>query len=535
MALRADKKGFSLIGFDKQHYLKTENYVQAIETLYNKAIMELSQLAVGLKVDPKKPFSFADFPATKAASKDILNSLASNMQAVMIKGNREQWLFACKKNDAFLASIMDTSKVPKKSLAKYQDKNLDALNAFQNRKVDGLDMSQRIWKYTGQFKEQMELGIDVALGEGQSAQQLSKVLRQHLIEPNNLFRRVRDKHGNLKLSKRAAAFHPGQGVYRSSYKNAMRFTRSEINMAYRESDHNRWQNLDFVVGKEIKISNNHPVTDICDTLQGKYPKEFKWVAWHPQCRCQAFPILMDRDEIRAGRLNRLRSALYDTEYQKYESRNAVTSVPEGFTNWISENADKIKGWKSQPYFIKDNFTGGTIEGGLKMVIPKVGSNPVLSTLETAKNGGSISIYSTVNKNGNDYNAVISCCREFALKGKQTVILPQINIKDPAYKTIYGDLIGTQYEGKCPDFSVDGIFYEHEGFTTQNPKANLSNMLRRGLKQSARIIIEDCGVTENYLMKNIYARISEGSKIEEVLILNKDGSLTRLYKSTEAKQ
>ena len=86
-------------------------------------------------------------------------------------------------------------------------------------------------------------------------------------------------------SKAAAAFHPGQGVYRSSYKNAMRLTRSEINMAYRESERLRWANLDFVVGFEIRLSNNHtttdpktgkkvPFVDICDTLAGRYPKSF---------------------------------------------------------------------------------------------------------------------------------------------------------------------------------------------------------------------------------------------------------------------
>ena len=52
----------------------------------------------------------------------------------------------------------------------------------------------------------------------------------------------------------------------------------------------------------------------------------------------------------------------------------------------------------------------------------------------------------------------------------------------------GTLRGTPYYGKCPDLIVDGVWYEHEAFTKPNPKSNFSNMLRRGLSQSDRIII-----------------------------------------------
>lgn len=378
------KTGFSLQGFDAKHYRQTEGYVQAIDALYNSAVNEYSRLVSGMSISPDKVFSFDDYPATKQRAQQIVNQLASKMQAVIVKGSREQWLYACKKNDEFLKSILNTSKVPKKVLNKYQDRNLDALDTFQKRKINGLDLSQRIWNYTGQMKTQMELGIDIALGEGKSAQALSKELRQYLVDPDKLFRRVRDKHGNLVLSKNAKAFHPGQGKYRSSYKNAMRLTRSEINMAYRESDQLRWQQLDFVVGFEVKLSNNHtlngvPFVDICDELVGKYPKNFKFKGWHPQCRCIATPILQDRDEFNDDELAELRAALKGTEYKKLESRNKVTDVPEGFKKWVENNAERSAGWKSQPYFIRDNYRGGTIAGGLKF-----GTQPMPASTRTAK-------------------------------------------------------------------------------------------------------------------------------------------------------
>lgn len=381
MAKQPKKEGFSIKGFDAQAYKQTEAYVQAIDALYSQAIMEFAQIATQAKITQDKPFAFKDYPSTQAKVQQIVNALAAKMQAVITKGSREQWLYACKKNDDFIASILNTSKISKAKLDKMQDRNLEALKTFQGRKVNGMDLSQRVWKYTGQLKTTMELGIDVAIGKGTSAAQLSRELRKYLKEPDNLFRKVKDKHGNLVLSKAAKALHPGQGVYRSSYKNAMRLTRSEINLAYKEADQLRWQQLDFVVGYEIKLSNNHtlngePFVDICDKLAGKYPKSFKFKGWHPQCRCLVVPILQSREEFNDDEFADLKAALNGKEYKKYASKNTVTDVPDSFKEWIHENAERSRNWASQPYFIKDNFKGGTIDGGLDLQQAVLNVKPV---------------------------------------------------------------------------------------------------------------------------------------------------------------
>lgn len=365
------KTVFSLQGFETNHIIQTEGYTKAVDALYNQAVQDYAKLAAKLNFDPKKPFSFKDYPGANAKAESIISDLAKKMQVVIESGAEDQWLYACQKSDAFIAHVLNTSKVPKAMLEKWQDRNLDALSTFQNRKVNGLGLSQRVWNYAGQMKTQMELGIDLALGEGKSAQQLSRDLRQYLIEPDKLFHKVKNKHGNLVLSKNAAAYHPGQGVYRSSYKNAMRLTRSEINMAYRQSDQLRWDKLDFVVGYEVRLSNNHtlngvPFYDICDVLKGKYPKSFVFKGWHPQCRCHAVPILMNPDEFDTDELNELKAAINGTNYKAYQSKNTVSDLPQGFKEWIDTNAERSKNWISQPYFIKDNFVGGNIAGGLKV-------------------------------------------------------------------------------------------------------------------------------------------------------------------------
>ena len=371
MAKRQKVQRFSIQGWDMRHYRETEAYAQAVQSLYDKATLAITRAAARGKIDPDTPFSFDMYPSVQKEMQRITEQLAERVTVVIESGSKKQWLFACDKNDAFISSIMDTSKVSKARLKKMQDRNLDALAAFQGRKVDGMNLSQRVWKYVGQFKDQLENALDVGLGDGRSADELSRDVRQNLRDPNRLFRRVRDKRGNLVLSKRAAAFHPGRGVYRSSYKNAMRLTRSEINMAYRESDWQRWQSLDFVVGFEIHRSNHEPLCkcDTCAKLVGRYPKTFKFKGWHPQCMCYATPVLMDEETFDENELGDLKAALRGTTYKHQQAKNAVSDVPDGFKAWVKDHVEAQKGWASTPYFIKDNFVDGQLGKGLKIAMP----------------------------------------------------------------------------------------------------------------------------------------------------------------------
>lgn len=372
MAKRQKVKRFSVQTFDAAHYRQTEQYTQAVDALFDKATAEIARAAAKGKYDLDKPFSFDDYPSVKAVMQSVTKQLASRITTVIETGSKKQWLFACSKNDGFISSILDTSKLSKAQLKKMQDQNLDALKTFQGRKVEGMNLSQRIWKYVGQYREQLEAALDAGLGEGRSAAQLSRDVRQNLKDPNRLFRRVRDKRGNLVLSKAAKAFHPGRGVYRSSAKNAARLTRSEINMAYRESDYLRWQSLDFVVGFEVKRSNHEPLCkcDICEKLKGRYPKHFKFKGWHPQCMCYAVPILMDEETFDENELGDLKAALRGTQYKRLEAKNVVVDVPDGFKEWVKEHEEAQANWSSTPYFIKDNFTDGKLSKGLNFETKK---------------------------------------------------------------------------------------------------------------------------------------------------------------------
>lgn len=338
--------------YDSQHWRNQAAYERQIDAIYRTAAKEAAALGVSIKdFNPDRLFSFSDYPNTRKKIEKLLNDLQSGVTAVIVNGIRSEWTLANNKNDELARQVFGDSvgKLTKELERRYFSTNGAAREAFIKRKTDGLGLSDRVWKYTNQFKEEIELGLDLGIRSGRSADELSRDLRSYLQHPDKLFRRVRNKHGQLVLSQRARAYHPGRGVYRSSYKNARRLAATETNIAYRTADYERWQQLDFVVGIEIKLSNNHPEPDICDDLKGRYPKDFKFTGWHPHCRCHVETVLKTPDELIADN-RRIMEGGKPTE----TSVNTVADVPQAFTDWVEANRERMTAAKSLPYFIRDN-------------------------------------------------------------------------------------------------------------------------------------------------------------------------------------
>jgi SPP1 gp7 family putative phage head morphogenesis protein len=147
--------------------------------------------------------------------------------------------------------------------------------------------------------------------------------------------------------------------------------------------------------------------------------------------------------------------------------------------------------------------------------------------------GRIEISNMINRLDSDYNKILQVAKHFAAKGEEVIMTPKISRHQLFdYKCIYNDLIGTIYEDKCPDLKVGNIWYEHEGFVTDNPKRAFSNMLNHGLKQASHIIIDRPALTNRYMLHSISNRLKTGDIIDEILIREADGSLTELYKKTD---
>lgn len=343
--------------WERQHLKDLSALDKRIELIYETAVKEAARIGATIgDFNPDRLFSFSDYPITRKRIEKLLSGLKSGLSAAIVNGINSAWTLSNNKNNELARQVFgdNVGKLSQAQYRRYFSTNDEAREAFIQRKTNGLNLSERVWNYTNQFKEEIELGLDVCLRNGVSAEDMTKELRQYLKFPDKLFRRVRDEHGVLQLSKRAAAFHPGQGVYRSSFKNARRLAATETNIAYRTADYTRWQDLDFVVGIEIKLSNNHTLngiefTDICDKLKGLYPKTFKFTGWHPHCKCYAVTILKTEEEMAED--NR---RIMAGEEPVQGSKNEVTDVPDNFKQWLTDNEDRAKRSFSVPYFITDN-------------------------------------------------------------------------------------------------------------------------------------------------------------------------------------
>lgn len=348
---------------DRQHLRNLSTYQLRIDRIYQEVIREAARIGASVgEIKPDTAFSFADYPTIRKRVEKLMSGLKSRLTVSIVNSIDSEWTLANNKNSELARRVFgdNATKLSPAQQRRYFSTNDNARQAFQQRKVNGLNLSERVWRYTDQFKEEIEMGLDLGIRSGLSAQEMAHDLRDYLRHPDKLFRRVRDEHGILHLSKRAAAYHPGRGVYRSSYMNARRLAATEANIAYRTSDHLRWQQMDFVVGIEIRLSDNHtckgpdgkprPFTDMCDKLAGRYPKDFKFTGWHPHCRCYAISILKTQEEIAEDTRK-----ILNGEKPDGNSVNRVDDVPQEFKDWIADNADRAARSMSMPYFIKDNM------------------------------------------------------------------------------------------------------------------------------------------------------------------------------------
>lgn len=349
--------------YDRAHMERVVKYQRRVKRIMDAAVREAARLGVSLDASPgdDRLFSFADYPAARRQFDALMREVAADVNVAIVDGIRAEWTLANSKNNELANVVFGSAvgKLPQSAYRRYFSTNGAARDAFVTRQREGLSLSDRVWRYTDQFKQEIELALDLGIRGGVAADRMTDYVCDYLRHPDKLFRRVRDEHGRLHLSQAAAAFHPGRGVYRSSYRNALRLTGTETNIAYRTADHLRWQQEDFVVGIEIELSNNHTClgtdgkahefADICDELKGRYPKEFKFTGWHPNCRCHAVPILKS-DAEQGADIDRILAG--DEPLLAGDSVNAVAEPPEAFRAWVRDNADRLG--DNAPYFVRDN-------------------------------------------------------------------------------------------------------------------------------------------------------------------------------------
>lgn len=388
--------------------IRTEAYAEKVRQLFAATVNEILTLNKTMPdIANGVMYSFdGDTKKVQQQVEALLRRLHSVATMAIQKGITLEWDAAEKACDAMVQSCFGKQLMSNPNFKAWTAHNDKARDAFVKRSEKGLNLSARVWRDVQSLRDEMEVAITVAMGEGEDAGTISRQVRKYLNDPDLMFRRfqyhekeavldadgnpVLDKHGKPKLQDKlgkdgnpivkkkwkkriADPEHPGKykwidydrdsyvpmgaggnsrGVYKSAAKNAMRVARTETNMAYRAADHERWSDMDFVLGIHIETSNSHekkmPKGDICDRLAGDYPRDFDFCGWHPQCFCHATPILPSDDEM-------LAMAEARDQGKPYKPKGVIRDYPEGFKEWVRENEEKLTDpGLSNPYFVSNN-------------------------------------------------------------------------------------------------------------------------------------------------------------------------------------
>ena len=308
-----------------------EQYIHALSGIYQIYNREAAKAVLLTNYDGSKPFSFADYPETKRAIQKIQSNFAQDIGAVVMNGINAEWENSNLFNDNLTKQLLKKyGAIPTdEAYRRYFRHNDQAKAAFLKRKTNGLTLSDRIWDISDNYKQGLETAISTSIEKGYSAITLSKKISQYLQDFDKLRADYSEKFGS--------AAHILDCEYRSA-----RLARTEINMAYRAAENERWAQLDFVVGFEVKRSGVGFDCPLCESLAGKYPKDFLFTGWHPNCRCYQISILNTEEEF---------------WNESETSVNEVTDVPDGFKQWVADNQERIAEAEQRgtlPYFLREN-------------------------------------------------------------------------------------------------------------------------------------------------------------------------------------
>ena len=416
--------------YDKQHIQKIAAQQAVIANIFNQFILSVSPYLHKWSDAGKNNVWIRNQRIESAVDRELLN-LESMLYANISAFQKDGWERAERKNDDFISQFIKGMSISSATKDGMFAHSLSAFEALKND-IDAnvFKLSDRVWNITQQTKSQLEFYLDSGVVAGRNANGISSDIRQILQNPQKRFRRIRNEKGELVLSQPMKNYHPGQGVYRSAYKNALRTSATTTNIAYRSADYERWSKQDFILGIEIhRSANNRGPCKICDAMVGKYPKTFKFTGFHPFCICFATPITMEPEDFADFLLN-----------ETVPQGQTITDIPQAAKDFVSENKDGLQ----SAFWYKDNFTN---DGRLQR---KIVSQPI--TNEVIKISRSKRIKTDAEKNDIQKRWDDRFVRNF----NQAKIEQKIGVKKGKEMTFEeaNELRGNINYGKASEYSVN---------------------------------------------------------------------------------
>ena len=333
-------------------------YNKRLGRLYSDYVKKLTSLGYGEDVlEDDALFNFDNFPQLKARLNDIFNDYYQNSLLCYKSGITDGVALAYNHDEMVIGGY---SVLTDKAIRVARDTAAATFISNRLKTKNGLNLAQTVWNYCQQTKSEFEMAMSNTIADGikkgSSAEEIGKSIRRYLNDPDMMYRRYHtikvQKNGKKKDvvtwrrrriidGKVRFVEEPlekvGMGVYRSARKNALRVARTEINSAYNKARNERWQNEPFVIGQYIHVSPQHNIDDICNDLEGRYPKDYVWISWHPQCICTSDPIMIDGEEKKEF----YKRLMAGEDMSNYVSPFAVLTMPEKYNQYIKDNSEAI--------------------------------------------------------------------------------------------------------------------------------------------------------------------------------------------------
>lgn len=333
-------------------------YNKRLGRLYSDYVKKLTSLGYGEDVlEDDALFNFDNFPQLKGRLNEIFNDYYQNSLLCYKSGITDGVALAYNHDEMVIGGY---SVLTDKAIKVARDTAAATFIANRLKAKNGLNLAQTVWNYCQQTKSEFEMAMSNTIADGikkgSSAEEIGKSIRKYLNNPDMMYRRYHtikvQKNGKKKDvvtwrrrriidGKVRFVEEPlekvGMGVYRSARKNALRVARTEINAAYHKARNERWQNEPFVIGQYIHVSPQHDIDDICNDLEGRYPKYFDWRSWHANCMCTSDPITIQGEEKKEF----YKRLMAGEDMSNYVSPFAVLTMPEKYNQYIKDNSEAI--------------------------------------------------------------------------------------------------------------------------------------------------------------------------------------------------
>ena len=174
---------------------RTEAYAEKVRQQFALTVNEILALNKSMPtLDEGVMFSFDDQSMkVQKQVEELLRQLHSVATMAIKKGITLEWEQANIECDKLVQSCFGKKVLSSPEFAAWTQRNENSRDAFIARSDNGLNLSDRVWQSVRQLRDEMEVAMTVAIGEGDSAASMSRKVREYLNEPDLMFRRFRYK------------------------------------------------------------------------------------------------------------------------------------------------------------------------------------------------------------------------------------------------------------------------------------------------------------------------------------------------------